>query len=217
MSGRVDLWFYDNLGMPSVAKQTGVDPADLELVLAVDEVSLYIAISKQTSKAVVKKWQKALQTMKEDGVFYSISKNWLPDDSIPTFSPGIEKASTQSFVLKIYTEDSPPGNYSLNGKPAGMAVEIVREILNRLGEDVDIEIVPWARGYGIALSRPNVALFSTTRLPQREKLFKWVGPLYSQQWGFYAKRGSGLKIKTLVEAKKLKSIGFYLNDAKGKF
>jgi polar amino acid transport system substrate-binding protein len=86
MSGRVDLWFYDNLGMPSVAKQAGVDPADLELVLAVDEVSLYIAISKQTSHAVVKTWQKALQAMKEDGTFYSISKNWLPQKAFDTIN-----------------------------------------------------------------------------------------------------------------------------------
>jgi len=217
MSGRVDLWFYDNLGMPSVAKQAGVDPEDLELALAVDEVSLHIAISKQTSKATVIKWQKTLQSMKEDGTFYSISKKWLPENSIPFYRPGVEKESSRSFPLKIYTEDSPPGNYALNGKPAGMAVEIVREILKRLGEDADIEIVPWARGYRIALSRPNIALFSTTRLPQREKLFKWVGPLYIQQWGFYAKKGSGLKLNSFDEAKKVKRIGVYLNDAKGQF
>ena len=217
MSGRVDLWFYDNLGMPSAAKQAGVDPKDLELVFAVDEVSIYIAISRQTSEEIVKKWQAALQTMKDDGTFYAISKNWLPESSIPIIQPAIEKESIQSFPLKIYTEDSPPGNYSLNGKPAGMAVAIVREILNRLGEDVDIEIVPWARGYRIALNRPNVALFSTTRLPQREKIFKWVGPLYIQKWGLYAKKGSSLKINSLDEAKKVNSIGIYLNDAKGQF
>jgi len=217
MSGRVDLWFYDNLGMPSVAKHAGVDAKDLELAFAVDEVSIYIAISRQTSEEIVEKWQAALQTMKDDGTFYAISKNWLPESSIPVIQPAIEKESSRSFPLKIYTEDSPPGNYSLNGKPAGMAVDIVREILNRLGEDVDIEIVPWARGYRIALNRPNVALFSTTRLPQREKIFKWVGPLYIQSWGFYAKKGSSLKINSLDDAKKVNSIGIYLNDAKGQF
>jgi len=142
--------------MLSAAKQAGVDPEDLELVLALDEVSLYIALSEPTSKATVIKWQEALQRMKKDGAFYSISKKLLPENSIPFYRPGIEKESSRSLPLKIYTEDSPPGNYALNGKPAGMAMEIVREILNRLGEDADIKIVPWARGYRIALDLPNV-------------------------------------------------------------
>ena len=98
-----------------------------------------------------------------------------------------------------------------------MAVEIVTEILHRLGERADIEIVPWARGYSLALDRPNVVLFSTTRLPQREKLFKWVGPLYTQRWGFYAKNGSNLSISSLEDGKKVGSIGTYLNDAKEQF
>jgi len=217
MSSRVDLWFYDNLGMPSIVKSAGVNPADLELVLAIDEVSLYIAVSKQTSKEIVEKWQQALQSMKEDGTFYSISKKWLPESCIPGLASVTADTSSPSFPLKIYTEDSPPANYLKNGKPAGMSVRIVREILKRLGKKVAIEIVPWARGYGIALSRPNVALFSTTRLPQREQLFKWVGPLYTQKWGFYSKKNSGLKINSLAEAKKVSSIGTYHDDAKEQF
>lgn len=217
MSGRVDLWFYDSIGMLSVAEQVGVRPTDLELVLPVDEASAYIAFSKQTSKEIVTKWQTTLQAMKDDGVFYAISKKWLPENCLPDLQPVALNESIHSLPLKIFTEDSPPANYSKNGKPAGMSVEIVREILNRLGEKVEIEIVPWARGYSIALSRPNVALFSTTRLPQREKLFKWVGPIYTQQWGFYSKKGSGLQINSLDEAKKVNSIGTYLNDAKEQF
>jgi polar amino acid transport system substrate-binding protein len=217
ISGRVDLWFYDNLGIPYVAKQTGVDLADLELALAVDEVSLYIAISKQTPAEIVERWRVAFESMQQDGTFLSISKKWLHPSSIPKITSSALGVTKQSIPLKIYTEDSPPANYARNGKPAGMAVEIVTEILNRLGKDATIEIVPWARGYRMALNRPNVALFSTTRLPQREKLFKWVGPLYIQQWGFYAKKGSNIRINSLDDAKKVGSIGTYLNDAKEQF
>jgi len=217
MSGRVDLWISDSLGMPSIAERAGVDPTDLELVFTVNEVNDFIAISKQTSKEIVKMWQTTLQAMKDDGTFYLISKKWLPESCIPNLRAAISDESIQSVPLKIYTEDSPPANYLKNGKPAGMSVEIVREILKRLDKKVDIETVPWARGYSIALARPNVALFSTTRLPQREKLFQWVGPLYTQMWGFYAKKGSGLQIDSLEEAKKVTRIGTYLNDAKEQF
>lgn len=80
-----------------------------------------------------------------------------------------------------------------------------------------IEVVPWAWGYSLATSQPNVALFSTTRLPQREKLFKWVGPIYSQTWGFYGKNGSGLKINSLEDAKRVARIGTYHKDAKEQY
>jgi len=119
--------------------------------------------------------------------------------------------------LEIFTEDSPPANYVENGHLKGVSVDIVREILRRLRMPDTIRVVPWARGYSLALSRPNVVLFSTTRLAQREKLFKWVGPLYSQTWGFYGRRGSGIAIHSLEEAKRIGRIGTYYKDAKEQY
>jgi len=216
LSGRVDLWFYDSLGMPGVAKEVGVDPAELKLVFPLDEVSLYIAFSKGTPKKIVKQWQETLDDMKRDGTFELLSSKWLPIDCIPKSASGISRKK-QKAVLKILTEDSPPGNYLHNGKPAGLSVEVVREIINRLSLPDNIQVVPWARGYNLALTQPNVALFSTTRLPQRERLFKWVGPLYTQTWGFYGKKGSNLKIDSLDDAKKVLRIGTYYRDAKEQF
>lgn len=119
--------------------------------------------------------------------------------------------------LSVYTENNPPGSYILADKPAGMAVEIVNEILHRLGRPEKIEMVPWARGYNLALTRENVALFSTTRLPQRESRFHWVGPIYTQTWGFYALKGAALHIDSLEDAKKIGRIGTYRDDAKEQF
>jgi polar amino acid transport system substrate-binding protein len=64
------------------------------------------------------------------------------------------------------------------------------------------------------MSEPNVVLFSTTRLRQRENLFYWVGPLYTQTWGFYALRGSGAQASSLEAAKQVPRIGTYRKDAK---
>lgn len=119
--------------------------------------------------------------------------------------------------LAIYTENNPPASYLVEGRPAGMAVTVVREILRRLNQPDTIEIVPWSRGYNMALTRKNVVLFSTTRLPQREDLFQWAGPLYTQMWGFYAVKGSGLSIHTMDDAKRAKRIGTYQDDAKEQF
>jgi len=78
-------------------------------------------------------------------------------------------------------------------------------------------VVPWARGYNMALTDPDVALFATTRLPQREKSFKWVGPLYRQTWGFYAKKDSRIIINSLDDAIQIPRIGTYHEDAKEQF
>ena len=126
-------------------------------------------------------------------------------------------AAVAAQPLSIYTENNPPASYTLNGKPAGMAVEIVREILRRLKKPDTIEVVPWARGYSMAQTQADVALFSTTRLPHRERLFHWVGPIYTQIWGFYALEGSDLEIRSLEDAKKVGNIGTYHDDAKEQF
>jgi polar amino acid transport system substrate-binding protein len=217
LSGRVDLWVYDTLGLPAVTKQLGVDISELELVYAINWASLYIAISKGTSETLVKKWQDTLDCMKLDGIFHSISRKWLPESCIPKSHPAISPDKCKSSELNIYTENSPPGNYLDKGELTGFAVEVVREILRRSGRIENIQVVPWARGYNMTLTNPNVALFSTTRLPQREKIFKWVGPLYRQTWGFYAKNGSGIILNSLDDAKKIARIGTYHKDAKEQF
>jgi polar amino acid transport system substrate-binding protein len=217
LSGRVDLWIYDNIGMPSIAEKVGVDTTELNLVFLVDEVSLYITFSKGTPVKIVKRWQESLNDMKQGGLFEKISRKWLPEDSLPKLQPKTSSVNLSKVKLKIYTENSPPGNYLNKGEIEGLAVDVVREILARLKMPDNIQMVPWARGYTLALNQPNVALFSTTRLPHREKRLKWVGPIYTQTWGFYGKKGSGLQVNSLEDAKKVARIGTYNKDAKEQY
>jgi polar amino acid transport system substrate-binding protein len=216
MTGRVDLWLFDNVGMPDLARQQDIDPAEIELVLPFRSYHVYIAVSRPTPRALVERWQAAFQAMVRDGTFFDISRRWLPFESIPDFNvTGKYAAGTPA--LKIYTEDSPPGSFEQAGRPAGFAVDLVREILQRLKQPDTIAVVPWSRGYTLARSSPNVALFATTRLAQREKQFHWVGPLYSQTWAFYGRKGSGIRLRSLKQARKIKRIGTYLRDAKGQY
>ena len=217
MSGRVDLWLFSNLGVKRIANQVGVDLDELELVLPYKDYYAYIAISKGTSQNVVNRWREVLDELKQEGTFEKITQQWLPAESIPPVQPASVATKTVSVELRIYTENSPPANYLADGRLQGLSVEIVREILRRHNIPDTIEVVPWARGYALALNQPNVALFSTTRLPQREKLFKWVGPIYSQTWGLYAKQGSGIKIKSLEAARRVARIGTYHQDAKEQY
>ena len=217
MAGRVDLWLFSNLGVKRVAKQIGVDPNKLELVLPFKDYFTYIAISRGTAKAVVNNWRDTLNELKRESIFEKITRKWLPAESLPPTQVSSTNSVKAELDLSIYTENSPPANYLADGRLQGRAVEVVREIMRRLRIPEMIEVVPWARGYSLAINKPNVALFSTTRLPQREKLFKWVGPIYSQTWGFYGKKGGEITINSLEEAKQVARIGTYHKDAKEQY
>lgn len=114
---------------------------------------------------------------------------------------GLLCTAAQAQSLRLYTEEYPPINFSQNGEPAGLATEVVQEIMRRTGQNAPISVVPWARGYQEALSRPNTGLFVTMRTHEREALFKWVGPLTRSVASFYALRSSHLSIKRLEDAR----------------
>ncbi len=213
ISGRVNLWFFDNIGAPKVAREAGIDPNEIEEVFTYKQNSSYIAFSKQTPLATVQQWQKTLDEIKADGTFHWLAQKWLPPDSMEV-SERTNSGPMRTFSLVLYTEDSPPSSYKENDRLKGLSVEIVQEILRRIGRSDAISMVPWARGYELAQSDINTALFSTTRVPERESLFSWVGPLYHQHWGFYRWKGSGVEAADLKAAKRVARIGTYFKDAK---
>jgi len=95
--------------------------------------------------------------------------------------------------LRILTGEFPPLSYSENGLPSGPAVEIANRIQRILDSKIPIEMYPWARGY-LQLERDsNTMLFSTTRTPERDQLFKWVGPFAEKRFVLFAKMGSPIR------------------------
>lgn len=98
----------------------------------------------------------------------------------------------------FYTEVYPPANYVENGESKGITVEIVKELWQQLGIDEQpIQFVPWARGYRFTLEQPNTVLFTTSRTPAREPLFKWVGPVFHSEHVMIAKKSSQLSFTSL--------------------
>jgi polar amino acid transport system substrate-binding protein len=115
------------------------------------------------------------------------------------------------------TENLPPLNYVRDGVLVGPSVEIVREIQRRVGSHEEIKVYPWARAYRMALEDENVVLFGTTHTEVRHDKFKWVGPLATKRDILVAKKGSGIKINTLEDAKKVKRIGTLRDDTRERF
>lgn len=105
--------------------------------------------------------------------------------------------------LTVMTENYPPLNYLADGKAGGPSVEIVQLIMDRLGTNSEIKVLPWARAYMLTRETENHILFSMTRIESREDLFKWVGPLAVKRHAFYTAEGSGITIKSLDDARGL--------------
>ena len=122
--------------------------------------------------------------------------------------------SVLSAELTILTENLPPLNYLENGVLVGPSVEIVKEIQKRVGSEEQIQVYPWARAYKMALEYENVILFGMTYTKVRQDKFKWVGPLATKRDILVAKKGSGIKIKDLEDAKKVNRIGTLRDDTR---
>jgi polar amino acid transport system substrate-binding protein len=176
----------------------GASMRDVRNAFTLSTDLVYIAFSKGTSPQLVARWQAALDAMKRDGSFAKIYAKWLPGE-IP---PGI---------LQLVTEEYPPVTFMKDGKPSGFVTDIVREIAARQGIPDTIRLTSWKNGYNMALLYPNVVLFSAERTPEREKLFRWVGPVGKNSAILYAKRGSGIRVDSLEEAKRLPAIATTTN------
>lgn len=114
------------------------------------------------------------------------------------------------FQITVLTEDFAPFNYVENGKVTGFTTEIVQELIKRTGIGIErdkILLWPWKRAYKTALEKENVLLFTTTRTPERDKLFKWVGPIYPrEQWIFKLKSRMDIQVNNFEEAREYKVV-----------
>lgn len=115
-------------------------------------------------------------------------------------------AASGSYALQFLTHELPPLNFTEKGETLGLCSDLVRELQKRTNTTAPLIVVPWARGYQLAIKLPNTALFFTTRTNEREALFHWVGPIVNVSSNFYAKVGSSLKITSLADAARVKNI-----------
>lgn len=101
--------------------------------------------------------------------------------------------------LKIFTEELPPYNYVDNGVATGISTLFLKKIIqvnNTPIKDTQIILEPWQIGYETVLEMPNTMIFSTAKFQNREKLFKWVGPIDTLIVGVIAKKSRKIKIKS---------------------
>ena len=107
--------------------------------------------------------------------------------------------------LEIVTEDYAPLNFKKDGNIQGISVDLLLKMLDMSGSTKirkDIKLMPWTDGYRIAQNQKNTILFSTSRTDAREKLFKWVGPIFPGHDVIIAKKSRNIRIETINDLNK---------------
>ncbi|WP_337993189.1 substrate-binding periplasmic protein [Thalassomonas actiniarum] len=117
-------------------------------------------------------------------------------------------AQSPPLSLRVVTENFPPYNYQTDkGELAGVMNHIVQELLKRLEGKQNIEVLPWARAYKIALEQPNTLIYSMVKVPIREDKFHWLTSFFSLDINVYTLPASYRgKIKQLAQVQQ-QSIG----------
>lgn len=118
--------------------------------------------------------------------------------------------------LTINTEDSPPYNMLVEGNVVGIGADKVVLMMQRVKQAYTLQVLPWRRAYEDALKNPNACVFSTTRTPEREALFKWVGPLAYNEWVLYGRADAHLSVNALEDARPY-LIGAYNGDVREQY
>lgn len=115
------------------------------------------------------------------------------------------RAADELPEFKIMTERWEPFQFEKSGQAYGISVDILVLMLEKIGSRQgrkDIQFYPWARGYQTTLKQKNTLLFSTTRTSEREKLFKWVGPIAIITTHLIARKNSKITIKSPADFSK---------------
>ncbi|MCV2366495.1 substrate-binding periplasmic protein [Roseateles oligotrophus] len=114
--------------------------------------------------------------------------------------------------LTLLTEEYPPYNMSgAKGQVSGISTQIVKALLTEAGLEYEVTLYPWARAISMARVQINTCVYSMSRTPEREALYKWIGPLVYNDWALFALSDAARpnRLDELLNA----SIGSYQGDA----
>jgi polar amino acid transport system substrate-binding protein len=105
----------------------------------------------------------------------------------------------EAAAIHYFTENYPPFNYEQETLLYGVSVDILDALFEKLEIPLnreDVMLKTWSEGYNTVLNTSQTALFSMVRAPERESLFKWVGPIAPHKDVLIAKKSAAIAIGT---------------------
>ncbi len=119
-------------------------------------------------------------------------------------------------TLQVVTENNAPFNFQEGKAVMGTSTAAVRDLLAKAGVEANIYVLKWDDAYSRAQKNANTCVYSTVRVENREKLFKWYGPIGTNVWALYGLPTFDKQLASVSDARFYK-IGGVKNDAKVDF
>jgi len=85
--------------------------------------------------------------------------------------------------------DYPPLTYLADGVPAGLDVDIAREVAARLGIDLAIELMDWNEAQRQVRDGQADGLLALSITPERQRLYEFTRPTAAREFGLFVRRG----------------------------
>lgn len=102
---------------------------------------------------------------------------------------------TAATPLRIVTAELPPLVMAPGSGQAGALRELIDVLCERAGVESDVAFMPWPRAVHLATTNQHTAIFPLTRLAAREAQFRWLAPLYEENYIFTARQDSGFDVR----------------------
>lgn len=103
--------------------------------------------------------------------------------------------------VDFVTEENPPLNFTRKGEVTGTGTQVIRAALKRAGMEGKFSVMPWNDAVARARKDANACVYSTVRSADREKLFRWVGPVTQGIYSIYGLDGFPDEVKRVDELK----------------
>lgn len=104
--------------------------------------------------------------------------------------------------LVFVTSAQPPYVMSENGQPAGLDIDIIRELCRRLGVEAEIQVLPWKRALYHTEKGEADAIFAPRHTEERAKFLYYPSePFILERTVILAPKGSGIKINSIDDLK----------------
>jgi ABC-type amino acid transport substrate-binding protein len=97
--------------------------------------------------------------------------------------------------VRIVTSHLPPLVMEPGEKRAGALRELVDALCRRLDLAPEVAFMPWRRALHLATTTQRTGIFPLTRQAEREARFRWLAPLYKENYIFMAPHGGGFDVQ----------------------
>ena len=113
----------------------------------------------------------------------------------------VSSVSASEYELHLLSFEDPPYVNALGEEKAGLAVDIVKELMARTHIRYKMDFVPAKRALIMAAKQNNTCVFPVVRSQEREVRFAWVSPVVISRYGFFKRSNdSSIQVRSLTDA-----------------